>query len=79
MWRAVSILTRIRAEQSGPRDVRAGRRELPPQPSEAIRPGGRRDDWERGRLPVRMLRSLGAECPLCQGLGCVDCAGSGLG
>lgn len=32
-----------------------------------------------GRLPARIRRPLGVECPACHGFGCSDCAGSGLG
>jgi hypothetical protein len=32
----------------------------------------------RSRLPLPLIRLLGAECPLCDGLGCQHCAHTGL-
>lgn len=29
-------------------------------------------------MPLQLLHKLGAQCPLCQGLGCGECASSGL-
>ena len=32
----------------------------------------------RPQLPPALVRTLGAQCPLCNGLGCEDCAQTGL-
>ena len=34
--------------------------------------------FARRRLSIRVLHLLGAICPLCNGLGCAECADSGL-
>lgn len=64
----------FRTEHERPEGRQAGA----PQP--AARPGAHRVSSHRAvRLPLRLVRLLGADCAQCRGFGCQACAHTGLG
>jgi hypothetical protein len=55
-------------------------RKRPPATSNALSPAPAAavSYSNRPRRSLALLRALNADCPSCHGLGCVDCAGTGI-
>jgi len=84
-WQAVALLVGTLTRECG---VCTGRGQAPRRQPDAPRAGlpgatgtplsTTRPAPARTRLPLAIVRRLGAECALCDGLGCGECAHSGL-
>jgi hypothetical protein len=83
-WQVVGTLALERGVRTGFAQTQRGRPNTPggslaglplatAAPRTATRPA-----FAHTRLPLAIVRRLGAECALCEGLGCGECAHSGL-